>query len=551
MSYDGGATPTGIDQIVQETDLTWTQAELGLLGSLDKLGMFATSLLWGWVLQRAPAKVLVATGLAINAASTLAFGSVQSKEIMYLSKSAMGVTQGLHAVWCTCWVLTHSPDASRTVWLGLIAVAAGLGSGLGTIVAGFVASSGLPYAFAWQVEAACLTMIWVLMIFCSGEALALDKCQEGDSGDLPMDEEEGPMESDRPFGLFSMRPATVGVALTDLGVLTADVQVRRSVSLSECSQALRFHRRQNVESAFRRGSKATVDRRRFSIGMDSSVPVVLVESDMRQQFLALARNPVYVWTALALSACLFAFSGIQFLWVRLFTEVWGLGKSSAVSGFLVVTGIGGVVGTSLGPKVIDHLGGFGDERSRQKSLKFISSMLFLASCGAISCAVSVLAAALGAPGARGAGGLRGLLCFAWLGLFVVFAAGNATLAGLTGTNASAVDEKMMSLGSGCTLTLQNLLGFAMGPLLPGAMMDTVFSACTREVQLSCGFVVVLAGCMVAQVCTGAALAAMRRQRVALERSNFLRKGNSRLVEVQSDSKWPSHRKISGGSSCRS
>lgn len=550
MSYDGGATPASIDQIVQETQMRWTEAELGLLGSLDKLAMTASSLLWGWALQRAPAKVLVATGLAINAVSTLVFGSIQSKEIMYLSKSTMGITQGLHAVWCTCWVLTHAPDANRTVWLGLLAVAAGFGNGLGTAIAGFGTSQGLHYAFAWQVEAACLAAIWILMLGFPSEVLALDKQRDSNGGSsVPTEQTLNEPQESRTLVMGS-RAVTAGSALCDWGKISeelrdafvavesgARMQLRRSMSVGEGCSALRHYRMQNVEAAFQRGSSAVFDRRRYSTVVDSSVSVVLVESNIRQQLIALAMNPVYVWTALSLSACLFTMSGIQFMWVRLFTDVWGLGKGIAVSSFLIVTGIGGAIGTSLGPKAIDSLGGFSDDRGRVKSIKFITSMHMAASCAAVPCAVSLFVA-LRAMGGSEAGPEvpvpRGLLFVVWFCLWVVFAAGNATLAGLTGINVSTVDEHMMSLGSGCTLSLQNLLGFAMGPLLPGAIMDTVFAACSHKVQLSCGFAVVLTGCMMAQICARTALADMTRRKDVRDRT-VLWQGNARIVPLRTHS----------------
>lgn len=50
MSYDGGATPACLDEISRSAG-SWSQAELGLLGSLDKFGMTLSSVLWGRVLQ--------------------------------------------------------------------------------------------------------------------------------------------------------------------------------------------------------------------------------------------------------------------------------------------------------------------------------------------------------------------------------------------------------------------------------------------------------------------------------------------------------------------
>jgi len=57
MSYDGGATPASIEVLKAKMDLT--EKEIATLGSLDRIGMVATSVLWGMALQRVSAKVLL------------------------------------------------------------------------------------------------------------------------------------------------------------------------------------------------------------------------------------------------------------------------------------------------------------------------------------------------------------------------------------------------------------------------------------------------------------------------------------------------------------
>merc|ERR550532_1728403 len=55
---------------------------------------------------------------------------------------------------------------------------------------------------------------------------------------------------------------------------------------------------------------------------------------------------------------MFEMSGIQFLWVRVFVEVWRLNKNWVTLMFLLVTGAGGGIGLALGPSYIDKHGGF-------------------------------------------------------------------------------------------------------------------------------------------------------------------------------------------------
>ncbi|CAE8592286.1 unnamed protein product, partial [Polarella glacialis] len=83
MSYDGGATPASLDTIQAEMDNSWTAAEFGLLGSMDKIGMTATSIIWGRCLQLCPPKLLLSVALFMNACATAAFGLLRHKGVMY------------------------------------------------------------------------------------------------------------------------------------------------------------------------------------------------------------------------------------------------------------------------------------------------------------------------------------------------------------------------------------------------------------------------------------------------------------------------------------
>jgi len=164
MSYDGGATPTSLDTIQNEMNNTWSEAEFGVLGSIDKLGMTATSLIWGRVLQRCNAKVILASGLLVNAAATFLFGFLRNKMVMYCTKFFLGATQSLQGVWATVWTVNMAPPEFLTRWLGLGGVSAGLGNGLGTAVAGFSTANGLPYSFAFIVQAGVLGALWIALI---------------------------------------------------------------------------------------------------------------------------------------------------------------------------------------------------------------------------------------------------------------------------------------------------------------------------------------------------------------------------------------------------
>lgn len=517
MSYDGGATPACIDKIQAQGH--WSQAELGLLGSLDKLGMTFSSILWGRVLQIFPVKWLLVSGLGVNSLSTFVFGTSGAKLPMFIAKLLMGVTQGLQCVWGTCWVLAHSPMNVRTVWLGLGAISAGIGNGIGTAVAGFGTSQGLPYAVAWEVEAAVLAVLWAALVLCPSQVLDIDKREEDvdDRDRSKSASEDGDMAHQQSIdeswnGVMSLpigRLASLAPAVTRANTLTQ--KMLQNVAFDDVVEEMRVHRASIVQPPLPTellarirateseayGDKATHLRRMTSrratvlkaseeygelhlrratramtLGRGLESPVI-VQNDVLPQIRALLRNRLYILTTLLVSAVMFTASGITFLWVRFFVSSWGLGKGFAVVGFLITQGVGGVVGIALGPQAIDKCGGFLDPMGRYRSLKFISTMMGIATVGAyVTFGTTMLKwrdGTLGDPEPNGSS----LLWVIWVALFVLFASFNCALAGVTGINIGAVPPASRSLASGCTVSVQNLLGYALGPLVPGAIMDTL------------------------------------------------------------------------------
>merc|ERR1712129_460885 len=167
----------------------------------------------------------------------------------------------------------------------------------------------------------------------------------------------------------------------------------------------------------------------------------------------------------------FQMSGIQFLWVRVFVQIWDLNKNPVTFAFLVVSGLGGGIGLVLGPRYIDRGGGFGTPFGVVKTLKFIGN-------------VSIVAALAGAWGAacllgklisedQAASGVDHWLWMIWAAVFLIWATRNACIPALFGIYVEVVPVQSRSFAAGLEVTLHNILGYALGPLLPGLIMDSV------------------------------------------------------------------------------
>lgn len=521
MSYDGGATPANIDGIKAQAGLQWTQTELGLLGSLDKFGMTVSSILWGRVLQLAPAKVLLVGGLFTNFASTLAFGVVKSKTVMFAAKTLMGVTQGLQCVWSTCWILSHAPPNLRTSWLGFQGVSAGLGNGIGTAIAGFGTSLGLTYSFAWKVEAGVLSLLWMALLFFNTDAVAIERSQEEE--DLSQFGEEKPSLSREITPVVSpgvdmdLQPrASDGSLVSDFkfpirrktwaGMLEEQTPSREKVlnrHRVQTDMPNRLRPKNNRRASMQAAQEEFGEAQMLAMPARNMTPTVALVTEVEEDALRAVRRLLthqrFIGAIMTLSSIMFTLSGITFLWVRVFMNAWGISKSLAVTGSLLSSGVGGALGVIVGPKAIDACGGFLDDGGRRASLKFICAMISVSLL-----AVLVSYAAMWIKWGDGTLDIKDdmpdlsgdpKMYVIWISVICVFSCFNACMAGVTGICVSAAPEDMWTLSSGITVSLQNLMGYAMGPLLPGIVMDALRSSFRlSDTRCLCvGFLVTLSG----------------------------------------------------------
>mmetsp|Transcript_85513 Transcript_85513/g.275883 ORF Transcript_85513/g.275883 Transcript_85513/m.275883 type:complete len:732 (-) Transcript_85513:91-2286(-) len=463
MSYDGGATPASIDTIQKDMHNSWTAGEFGMLGAMDKIGMTVTSLFWGRLLQSCNTKALLVFGLAVNTLWTAIFGLLQAKGPMYVAKFAMGATQSLQGVWATVWTVTMAPPSSKTTWLGLGGVSAGLGNGLGTAVAGFATAAGAPYALAFEVQAAVLGLLLLFLVFCPQRWLQMHipdaSTTQGSTAATPFKEASATGAGDDldTDTVVDVEDIEAPVATKALSAASADCAPTTTAGSS--NSTLGDDLVTGSTSASASGSTSSKEQRRLRT---------------REQILACWRNKVFLWSALALSNTMFVLSGIQFLWVRVFVEVWGLDKSHVTLAFLLISGIGGGVGIALGPRHIDKLGGFGNATGVVRSLRELRKFSLIAVLGGFV-GIVCLYAKLKDTDYRSSM-LDSNDRWPWLlfvALTLIWGAHNASVAGLCGINMEVVQPRMRTFASGAEMTSRNILGYTCGPLIPGLVMDSV------------------------------------------------------------------------------
>jgi hypothetical protein len=171
----------------------------------------------------------------------------------------------------------------------------------------------------------------------------------------------------------------------------------------------------------------------------------------------------------------FEMSGIQFLCVRIFTVVWGLSKNMAVLSYLVLGGVGSVLGLYIGPKAVKKRGGGNTPLGVVHSLKILGSLSVVHLLGllwGLVCLYGKMRSTreLNMKVQADTWGLMDIqlgdvwLWMTWASILAIWSTRNACLPTLAGINLDVMPHKMRSMQH-CYV-----IGFASGPLVPGLLM---------------------------------------------------------------------------------
>ncbi|CAJ1456342.1 unnamed protein product [Effrenium voratum] len=445
MAYNGGATAATVDTIQQAGG--WTPTGIGLLGAMDKIGMTLSAGVWGWVLQKVPCKVLLSAGLLVNTISVAIFAVTQNIYLMYATKMLIGLTEGLQWVWAPLWVAKWADEASLPLWINLSGcVSAGVGNGVGTLLAGFSTAHGLPYATAFQFEAAVLGLLLAVILFVPAGALKISSAVEREK----VKEE----------------------------ILDSDRRIR---SMSDDIS--------NLE-----GAKVTRPRVRSGSFLHPVVPTK--DMSVGQQVQELWQNKLFCRATMAFASANYINAGLAFLWIRLFMALWGMEKQLAVVSFLVITGVGGAIGISISSSVKEG-------SNAQVTLGFLQKALYVSCLGAAMMVAGLLLQLL-----CGRDYFYLFLTLAWSGV-ILLCTGIGSTTGLIQIvcNNSVEEEELRSFGVGLAQGTNNLFGMSFGPLLPQMVMDllTVSFALSPDQALFAGAVSVAAVTFAVLGCVTAAL----------------------------------------------
>lgn len=459
MSYDGGATQMSTQALLEAG---WSSSMLGLLGAMDKFGQVATAFAWSYFLRKHNTKLLLGFGLFSKAASCMCFGLFTNKALMLISKLGMGVFEALIGVWSTVWVQGHAPEDAKARWLGLAGISAGLGNGVGSAVAGLCARR-FGYAFAFVVQACVLFLLWLIMLCSPGE-------------------------------WFDFKTANDAATKEESRAEMIQHRVRRSMS-GRCESTL-----MHAVSSRSNDDAASTTSDQEPLTEDGGTA-----ADVWNSLTTVASSGLWLWTAMAVSLSCFLTSAVAYMWQTVVCNAWMLSSEEATISFLIVTGGGGAVGVTLGPKLFDgHLRGFARPEGKVACMTWCARLNAIASFLSTICAglfAGVAWHALHHEAAKRAS--FHMMALVLISIFFIFALVNAVQGTLYGINTDSVQMSLQTTAVGMTVSLQNIVGFAFGPLVPSMTADfagSMYSAAwpglesaqaMRSAQFSTGMAVAL------------------------------------------------------------
>jgi len=177
---------------------------------------------------------------------------------------------------------------------------------------------------------------------------------------------------------------------------------------------------------------------------------------------------------MSISLNCFVTSGISFLWQNTVENVWGFDNGWSFFIFVTSTGISGLVGVVVGPKIFDqYLGGFAFPQGKALCLLWAKRLTFLAAVCSTVCTVLLVVKAADLVSSN-----RRVIVYWQLSLLVaciscIFFVINTITGALYGINTESVEEEERTFAAGLTVSFQNVFGYACGPLLPSAFSQLV------------------------------------------------------------------------------
>jgi MFS family permease len=416
-NFDAGVIPSGLNQIMTEYSLTSTEA--GWLGSLVYIGLVFSCPITGYLLtkMKSQRKILIGS-LFLNIVALILFVTCPSdaKSLLMFTRFLTGLSQAPLFVFPPVWVDEFAPKDSLTLYCALLQAMVPLG-----ITFGFVGCLTFQKILGEQVgwRAAIWLQIGVLLPFVLVFSLLRG----------------------RYFNVLGGKEAR----LHDQAKKMERAQI----------DGTRVEREEARQAALESGVRES------KLGSELEFDEEDEEDEgpsMSDQLCTILRRPVYLWIVLGLSGLYFVVTGIQFWTVSYMINVLGAALLDVQIAFAISSITGPLLGVFFGGWLVDKMGGY-KEDSMATANTLLTCNIF--GVGAVMCAIP----------AAFVDSFVGCVTLIWLILFF----GGALLPALTGVCLTSVPEDCRAVASSFSMFTYNILGYALAPVLMGAIADSFVS----------------------------------------------------------------------------
>eukprot|EP00929_Paragymnodinium_shiwhaense_P067349 TRINITY_DN3390_c0_g1_i3.p1 TRINITY_DN3390_c0_g1~~TRINITY_DN3390_c0_g1_i3.p1 ORF type:complete len:554 (-),score=75.03 TRINITY_DN3390_c0_g1_i3:439-2100(-) len=447
MSWDGGATQQASNALGKKK---WSATEIGILVGIDRFpGVVLTAPIWGYVLSRCSAKPFLLLAIFAKAGSSMLFGLVDPslKIIMIACRFSMGAWEALFAVWALGWIGFHGEGNQKVEWLNFLGISAGIGSGAGGLVTGFL---GEKFMYAYIGQSCVLFLIFLVVLFLPGREVVIRRQHSAATTARRQSAERG--------GPPSLKHEHLSML------------ARQSFESHVVASLIEAHMAQQEELGLEDAPPSFTADRMSSMQMASQPYWTQVKTLLRR----LPTSALWINTCVAFSFCAFIQSGFNCLWQNTAVNGWDFKAEQATLTITVVMFAGGFPGIKYGESMIGgrRERGVTESQKRYFCLEALKEWAWKASiCGTIACFALAIKVQnlvhLNIP--QPAWGVILVML-----LFTVFAL-NFAVSGMQGflqnENRDAAPPSLASTSNGVQVLAQNLFGFGMGAFLPSVITD--------------------------------------------------------------------------------
>ena len=136
LNYDTGVIPASLISITKEIKLDYS--EQALLGSLVYLGLSCSSLFVSLFFTKYSPSKVCSVVLLLNSLSCFVFSFSVNKNILFLTRFLMGITEAFIVIYGPVWVNNYSPQTYSATWMGILHSCSVIGVFLGYLITALV-----------------------------------------------------------------------------------------------------------------------------------------------------------------------------------------------------------------------------------------------------------------------------------------------------------------------------------------------------------------------------------------------------------------------------